>query len=79
MDGLEGKEAQAARKRLASRLSEKWERNYSSVCHFIRSRLAIALARSTSRCLRGTRNTGNKPFYSLDWLAGAGMRLYETA
>ena len=43
-DGLEGKkEATAMRKQLASRLCAKWNRKYSQVCGFIRSRQAIPL------------------------------------
>ena len=76
VDGLEGTEAKAARKRLASRLAAKWGRNYSQVCGFVRSRLAMALARSTSRCLRGTRDTRHRINQPLDWVAHAGIRLY---
>ena len=61
VDGLEGSEAQAARKRLASRLAAKWNRNYSQVCGFVWSRLSFTLVRSTSRCLRGTRNPLQRP------------------
>lgn len=79
VDGLEGKEARAARRRLAQRLADKWDQKYSIVSNFIRSRLSIALARSLSRCLRGTRNTKSKPYRSLDWVAGTGLRLYNLA
>ena len=76
VDGLEGREAIAARKRLASRLAAKWNRQYSEVCGFVRSRLAFILVRATSRCFRGTRNP-HKRSNQLDWAAGAGMRLYH--
>ena len=79
VDGLEGKEARAARRRLASHLADKWDQKYSIVSNFIRSRLSIALARSLSRCLRGTRNTKSRPYHSLDWVAGTGLRLYNLA
>ena len=52
VDGMEGGELTAARKRLASRLAAKWRRKYSQVCGFICSRLAFTLVRSASRCLR---------------------------
>ena len=45
VDGMEGKEAKAARKRLASRLVEKWDRPYSHVCRFLRARLSVALVK----------------------------------
>ena len=75
VDGLEGGEATAARKRLASRLAAKWKRQYSQVCGFVRCRLSFTLIRSASRCLRGTRNHIQRP-QSIDWAQNAGMRLY---
>jgi len=77
VDGMEGAEAGAARKRLASRLAAKWGRSYSQLCGFVRSRLAIALVRATSRCLRGTRDTSIRRGQSLDWVANTGLRLYQ--
>ena len=76
VDGLEGGEAKAARKRLASRLASKWNRNYAQVCGFVRSRLSFTLVRSTSRCLRGTRNPIQR-HPGLTWAEGTGLRLYN--
>jgi hypothetical protein len=76
VDGMRGGEAQAASKRLASRLSTKWNRTYSEVCGFVRSRLSVALARSTSLCLRGSRDpSSRKPSYQ--WESGTGLGLYR--
>ena len=75
VDGMEGDEVTAARKRLASRLAAKWKRQYSQVCGFVRSRLSFTLVRAASRCLRGTRDV-QRTRYSLDWAPSAGMRLY---
>ena len=75
VDGLEGGEAMAARKRLASRLAARWNRRYSQVCAFVRARLTFTLLRSASRCLRGTRTPIQRP-QSIDWAAQAGIRLY---
>ena len=76
VDGMRGGEAQAASKRLVSRLSTKWHRTYSEVCGFVRSRLSVALARSTSQCLRGSRDpTVRTPSYQ--WESGAGLGLYR--
>ena len=75
VDGLEGSEAEAARKRLASRLAAKWNRQYSQVCSVVRSRLSFTLIRATNRCLRGSRTPNRQP-QSLDWLQRSGMRLY---
>ena len=75
VDGLEGTEAQAARKRLASRLAAKWKRDFSSTCGFVRARIAFALVRATSRCLRGTRDPTKSPTPPLEWVTGAASRL----
>ena len=55
-DGLRGKEASAAMKRLASLLADKWQRQYSEMCGYVRSRMAISLAHSLSHCIRGNRD-----------------------
>jgi hypothetical protein len=76
VDGLLGKEATAASKRLASSLASKWKRSYSEICGFVRSRLSIALVRSSSRCLRGDRNPTQR-FQAPIWDSGTGLGLYR--
>ena len=76
-DGLRGTEADAAIKRLATLLAKKWSRTYSQVCGFVRSRLSIALARSTSLCLRGTRESDSHPRHYSWEAGGAGLGLYR--
>jgi hypothetical protein len=76
VDGLRGGETQAASKRLASLLASKWHRTYSEVCGFVRSRLSVALARSTSQCLRGTRDPNSRTA-SYQWETGVGLGLYR--
>jgi hypothetical protein len=76
IDGLLGKEATAASKRLASSLAAKWKRSYSEICGFVRSRLSIALVRSSSRCLRGDRNPTHR-FHTPMWDSGTGLGLYR--
>jgi hypothetical protein len=76
VDGLPGKEATAASKRLAARLAAKWKRSYSEVCGFVRSRLSIALIRSSSRCLRADRNPIHR-IHSPIWDSGTGLGLYR--
>ena len=76
VDGMTGVECEAASKRLASRLAAKWKRSYGEVCGFVRSRLAIALVRSASRCLRWDRNPcTRKP--QIPWDSGTGLSLYR--
>ena len=74
VDGMMGKEAQAAVKRLASLLARKWSEEYSDVCGYVRARLALALVRATGRCLRAERN----PLLRADplhWSGGDGISL----
>jgi hypothetical protein len=76
VDGLLGKEATAASKRLASSLAAKWKRSYSEVCGFIRSRLSIALIRTSSRCIRADRNPTHRLRPPI-WDTGTGLGLYR--
>ncbi|KAI2490762.1 hypothetical protein MHU86_23809 [Fragilaria crotonensis] len=76
VDGMQGVEATAASRRLASSLASKWKRSYSEVCGFVRSRLAIALVRSASRCLRADRNPMRRTPFPI-WDCGAGLGLYR--
>ena len=77
VDGLRGSEATAAGKQLAAKLAAKWKRSYSDVCGFVRSRLAIALVRSTSLCLRGARDRTARASSRATWDDGAGLALYR--
>ena len=43
--------------RLALMVSEKSDRQYSSVINYIRCKLSFSLIRSTIRCLRGSRSS----------------------
>ncbi len=77
IDGLRAPEADAACKRLAQTLAIKWKRTYSQVCAFVRSRMAISLARSSSMCFRGARDpTARSRHYTWE-AAGAGLGLYR--
>ena len=52
VDGLAGKEARAAEKRLASLLASKWDRP----C-FVKTRMSLSIVRSISMLLRGCRSS----------------------
>ena len=54
-DGLFAPEAQAVLQRLSQLLAQKWSKPYSVVRSFANARLSIALARSATLCLRGSR------------------------
>ena len=56
VDRLAGSEAACFIKRLSTGLSSKWERNYSEVLCWVRTRLAFAILRVTGLCVRGTRS-----------------------
>ena len=75
MDGLHATEAAAATKRLLALLASKWNRTYSEVCGFVRSRLALSLVRATSLCLRGARDSSARAVNPY-WESGSGMALY---
>ena len=60
VDGLRGVEATAACNRVASCLAKKWQRPYSELCGYVRSRISLALARTTSLCLCGPRDHSNR-------------------
>jgi hypothetical protein len=76
VDGLLGDEAQAASKRLARALSVKWKRSYSELCGYVRSRLSLALVRSTSMLLRNPRESAARNC-APSWETGAGLALYD--
>ncbi len=76
VDGLQGPEAAAASKCLASKLSKKWGRSYSEVVGYVRSRISIALVRSASRCLRVDRNP-NARNPTVPWESGSGLGLHR--
>ena len=76
VDGLLGVEASAAMKRLATLLTGKWHQPYSQVAGYVRSRLSVALARSTSRCLRADRCPPARTPEPA-WESGAGLGLYR--
>ena len=75
IDGLMAVETTAAVKRLSSLLSTKWNRTYSEVCGFVRSRIALSLVRATSLCLRGPRSAPSHTT-SPYWESGSGLALY---
>ena len=75
-DGMMAAEAKAASKRLASRLATKWKRPYSELCGFVRSRLSVALVRSASHCLRGSRDPTTRTA-TATWETGTGLGLYH--
>ncbi len=56
VDGLACKEAQAFERRVASLLAAKWDRQYSEMVGFVRTRMSIAIVRANTLLLRGARS-----------------------
>jgi hypothetical protein len=55
VDGVAGPETRGAEKRLAFHLAKKWNREYSEMCGYVRTRMSIAVVRSNTLLLRGQR------------------------
>jgi hypothetical protein len=56
VDGVAGREARSAEKRLAALLADKWKRQYSQMVYYVRARIQLSLVRTTSLLIRGSRN-----------------------
>ena len=69
VDGMVGKEARVAMQRLSRHLSLKWHRDYSRCCGYVSGRLAIALVRGASMCLRNSRLYRSR-VRTVDWRQG---------
>jgi hypothetical protein len=55
VDGMPCKEAKAFERRVASLLAAKWDRPYSEMVGFVRTRMSVAIVRSNTLLLRGAR------------------------
>jgi hypothetical protein len=56
VDGVAGREARSAEKRLAALLADKWKRSYSQMVYYVKVRIQLSLVRTTSLLIRGSRN-----------------------
>ena len=54
VDGLAGSEANCFLKRMACRLSSRWDRSYAEVLGWICARLAFAIVRASVLCVHGS-------------------------
>ena len=78
VDGMAGRETRAAEKQLARLLADKWERTYSQMAGYVRARMAIAVVRSQSRLLRGSRERRTRqPPLIEDGVAATAMRSWR--
>jgi hypothetical protein len=73
VDGVAGREARSAEKRLAALLADKWKRSYSQMVYYVKVRIQLSLVRTTSLLIRGSRNHQghcwrNPPYgAAMDW------------
>ncbi len=56
VDGIAGREARNAEKRLATHLAGKWNREYSQMVYYVRVRITIAVVHADSLLIRGSRD-----------------------
>ncbi len=76
VDGIAGREARNAEKRLATYLAaSKWTRRYSQMVYYVRVRMAIAAVRANSLLIHGGAGTDSAPdalsyLTELPWATG---------
>ena len=56
VDGIAGREARNAEKRLATHLAGKWNHEYSQMVYYVRVRMAITVVHANSLLIRGSRD-----------------------
>ncbi len=61
VDGIAGREAKNAEKRLAYHLSEKWHKQLPQMVYYVRIRMAIAMVCANSLLIRGSRDRQRPP------------------
>ena len=52
VDGIAGREARSAEKRLASALAEKWKREYLEMVFYVRVWMSLAVVKANSLLIR---------------------------
>ena len=60
IDGIAGREAKSAEKRLASALTKKWKREYLEMVFYARARVALAVVKASSLLIHGSRDTQHR-------------------
>ena len=56
VDGIAGREARNAERKLASHLAAKWGRSYSEMVYYVRVRMALSVVKANSLLIRGSRD-----------------------
>ena len=55
VDGIAGREAHNAEKRVGALLVAKWRKPYSTMVQYVRVRMSLAVVRANSLLIRGSR------------------------
>ena len=75
VDGMAGRETKQAERRAASLLANKWKREYSEMVGYVRARMALAVVRSNTLLMRGSRQRrSQRPLID----EGAAMQGWQT-
>ncbi len=56
VDGIAGREARNAEKRLGTLLAAKWKKEYSHMVHYVQAQMALAVVRANRLLIRGSRD-----------------------
>ena len=81
VDGVMSDDTQQLVKDIASKIADKWEKPNGVVTAWVRSKIALALVRSASACIRGARSRKNEwqHLNQHGFEDGAGMEQHLTA
>jgi hypothetical protein len=76
MDGLVCRKAKELLKRLALRITDKWEQPYSVVHGFVNACMSIASIHTSHLCLCGLRISASKISCHFQWEDSTGLGLF---
>ena len=80
VDGLLGLKVEATMERIASCLAKKWQKPYSRMCEYNKSRIAITLVWATHQCIWGYRVPACLiSIKHLQWEDGMVLNLFQQA
>jgi hypothetical protein len=54
-DGMLGPEAKKTLQRASGKIAKKWNKPYSQICNFVKTRISIGIIRASHLCIRGSR------------------------
>ena len=75
-DGVIGRAAENTMRRIASTLASRWDMHYSRTSYFVRSRISIAILRTTNHALYGARIPFRPKHYEPQWTDNAAIDCY---